>query len=81
MQKSDNHFELANDMEAHFCSKCGNKPSVVEDATEITSTSSAAPQPLKPILESYNAEKENAYFRSEGEVLVKRQSTGELVGK
>jgi hypothetical protein len=63
-----NACESPNDMEAHFCSKCGNKLSVVEDATEITTV----PQPLKPILGSYNAEKENAYFRSEGEVLVKK---------
>ena len=66
-----NACESPNDMEAHFCSKCGNKLSVVEDTTEITSASSA-PQPLKPILERYNAEKEKAYFRSEGEVLVKK---------
>ena len=53
-------------MEAHFCSKCENKLSVVEDIAE---TASVAP---KPTLESYNVEKEKAYFRSEGEVIVRK---------
>lgn len=46
--------------------KCGNKLSVVEDTADVTSAASA-PQP-NPMLESYNAEKEKAYFRSEGKV-------------
>jgi hypothetical protein len=73
-----NACESPNDREAHFCSKCGNKLSVVEDTTEITSTTASPP---KPMLESYNVEKEKAYFRSEGEVIVKGQSTGELAEK
>lgn len=63
-----NACESPNDIEARFCSKCGNKLSVVEDVTEIALSSS----PPKPILESYNAEREKAYFRSEVEVLVKK---------
>jgi hypothetical protein len=48
-----NACESPNDMEAHFCSKCGNKLSVVEDST-------ASAPPPKHILESYNVEKEKA---------------------
>ena len=61
-----NSCESPNDIEARFCSKCGNKLFDVEDTEEIT------PPPSKPLLENYNIEKEKAFFRSEGEVVVRK---------
>jgi hypothetical protein len=92
-----NVCESPNEMEAQFCSKCGNKLSgMIEEANnEVTSLTptSLPPAPsssisesysvekqeeaiyLKsesPVIESYSVEKEKAYFRSEGEVIVRK---------
>ena len=56
-----NSCESPNDIEARFCSKCGNKLVVVEDVDEDPTTT-----PSKPLLENYSIEKEKAFFRSEG---------------
>jgi hypothetical protein len=59
-----NSCEAPNDLEAQFCSKCGNKLYVEDSVSEEP--------PQKPILESYSVEKEKAYFKAEGEVMVRR---------
>jgi hypothetical protein len=55
--------ETPNDLEARFCSKCGNK--LFAEGTE------EAPPP-KPLMEIYNVDREKAYFKSEGEVIVRK---------
>jgi hypothetical protein len=53
-----------NDLEARFCSNCGNKLYAEEPSPEIP--------PPKPLSESYNAEQEKAFFKSKGEIIVRR---------
>jgi hypothetical protein len=56
--------EAPNDLEASFCSKCGNKLFVEESASDEP--------PPQHLLESYRVEKEKAFFKAEGEVMVRR---------